>query len=290
VARLASRRLIGRRVKVTIKPKPESQTPDWVVIDGFDISFDIKKTAEPEPNKGRIAIYNMPERLRNKLQLEDDSTIVLEAGYKSNASVLFTGNITRAISDIQGPDIVTNIDAGEGHKAYRKSYVAKSYGEGTPLKTVIEDIVNTFDGFKVTPAITSVLANIGKTIPNALTLDGRSAKILNEVLAPLGYGYSIQNGTIQITQSLGASDEPPVNLTYATGLVGAPQLGEQKGTGGAKKSTITFQSFIQPDLRPGRRVFVDWIERKGNFVCETVTHKGSNYDNEFYSTVEAFLP
>ncbi len=270
---------------VTIKPNPTSPKPDWVVIDGNDVSFDVEKTNEQEPNKGRITIYNLGEKLRNKLQLKDDSTIVVEAGYKQTIAEIFSGNISHTISDIQGPDIVTSIDAAEGHKAYRKAYVAKNYGAGTKLKTVIEDIVKTFDGFKVTPAITKVISSIGKTVPNALTLDGPSARILNDVLSPLGFAFNIQKGEIQIVGYGTASDKPEVNLTYRTGLVGVPQLGEKK-----KKATITFQSFIQAELEPNRKVAIDWIESKGSFVCQTVKHKGSNYDNEFYSTVEAFLP
>lgn len=272
-------------MKVTIKPKPDSPNPDWVVIDGNDVSFDIQKTQDIEPNKGRITIYNLAEKLRNKLQLKDDSSIVLEAGYKQTIAEIFSGNIIHAVSDIQGPDIVTSIDAAEGHKAYRKSYVAKSYGAGTPFKTVIEEIVKTFEGYKVTPSITKVISSIGKSVPNGLTIDGPSARVLNDVLQPLGYAFSIQKGEVQIIAVGGASDAPIVNLTYQTGLVGVPQLGEKKD-----KATITFQSFIQPELVPNRKVFVDWIESKGNFVCQTVTHKGSNYDNQFYSTVEAFLP
>ncbi len=282
-----ARKLFGRRVRVTIKPLATSAKPDWIVVDGHDVAFDVEKNQEIEPNKGRVTIYNLEKKLRDRLQLKDDATVTIEAGYKDTMGVIFTGNITHVLSDIQGPDIITQIDAGESHKAYRGSYHAKSYGAGTPYKTVIEDIVKTFEGFKVTPAITNVISNIGKTVPNALTLDGKSANLLNSVLGPLGLAFSMQQGELQIVEKGKASDLPTVNLTYSSGLVNVPQIGEKKPPA---KATISFQSFIQPELIPLRKVFVDWVESKGEFVCVTVKHKGSNFDNEFYSTVEAFLP
>ena len=83
----------------------------------------------------------------------------------------------------------------------------------------------------------------------------------------------------------GASDDPIIKLDYSSGLVDVPQLGEKKD-----KGTIVFKALIQPELIPGRKVFVDWLLDRGEFVCDSVKHKGSNYDNEFYSVVQAFLP
>ncbi len=277
-------KLFGRVVDAIIKPTATAGRQDWISTNGQDISFDVEKNTDVEPNKAKISIYNLEKKFRDRLQFDDHAVISLAAGYKDTSAIIFTGNITHAISTNEGPDIVTTIDAAEGHKAYRSSRVAKSYGAGTPYKTVIEDVISSFNGFKVTPAITNVIASIGKTVPNSLTLDGQSARVLNDVLTPLGFAFSMQNGEIQLLESGQPSSQPAVRLTYTSGLVGVPHIGEKKG-----KAAISFQSFIQPELIPGRRVFVDWIESKGNFVCETVKHKGSNYDNEFYSTVEAKL-
>jgi hypothetical protein len=186
----SGKRQFGRVVRVIVK----SANGETTSIDGFDISFDVDKNLEPEPNKAKIKIYNLPEDFRNKLQLKDDSKITLEAGYRQTVAAIFEGNLTHALSGIEGPDWVTQITAEEGVKAYRSSYVAKSYGAGTPFKSVVEDIVKTFEGFKITPAITATLSSIGKSFPNGLTLDGQSAKVLNDILRGVGLGFSIQNG------------------------------------------------------------------------------------------------
>lgn len=284
-------KLFGRVTRLRIIPK----TGDIVTIhgksierEGFDLSFDIEKNLQTTPNKAKFTIYNLPDDVRAKLQLKDDDAIEFEAGYKTTSAVVFRGNVTHAIHYLDGADWVSVIEAGEGHKAYRKSYVAKSYGAGTPFKTVVEDIVKTFEGFKVTPAITKAISAVGKTFPDGLTIDGKSADVLNQVLKQGGLEFSIQGNEIQmVKEDTQASDAPAINLDYTSGLVGVPQIGEKEG-----KPTVTFDSLIQPGLVPGRKVFVGvdgvrYLELK----CKTVKIVGDNgFGNDFYCKVEAELP
>lgn len=280
---MAGKKLFGRVCRLTIKPKQG----DSFKIEGFDFAFDVEKNTKPEPNKAEFTVFNLPDDVRAKLQLKDDAEIEFEAGYKTTAALVFKGNISHAIHYIDGPDMVTKIEAGEGHKAFRSSYVAKTYGAGTPFKTVVNDIVKTFEGFKVTPAITKVLSNIGKSFPDGITIDGKSARVLNDVLKGVGYEFSIQNNEIQIlAQGVGASDAPAVKLDYTSGLVGIPQLGEKQGT-----PTLSFQSLVQPGLVPGRKVLVDWEGNGGKqVVVQEVKIKGSNFDTEYYSVCESRVP
>ncbi len=273
----------GRVVRARITPKDGSSI---TVIEGFDVSFDIEKNLEQEPNKGKFKFYNLPEEFRNKLQLKDTDKIVFEAGYKDTVASIFEGNVTHVLSGIEGPDWVTNMEAEEGGKSYRQASVSKSYGEGTPFKTVVDDIVKTFDGLKVSPTVTAAIANIGKTFPNGLTIDGSSARVLNSILQGVGLTFSIQNGQMQILKFGGASDQPIVELDYSSGLVNIPQLGEKKD-----KATISFQCFTNPQIVPGRKVLLKQPKSaRGTYVCQVVKIKGSTFDTEFYDTIEAFIP
>lgn len=276
-----SRALFGRVTRLLITP----ETGDQIQIEGFDMSFDIEKNLEPDPNKGKFTLYNLPEKVRAKLQLKDTAKIKFEAGYKTTAAVVFEGTLTHAISYISGADWVTDIESGEGSKAYRSSYVSKSYGKGTPYKTIIQDVVKTFDGYKVTPQITKLLASLGDAAPNGLVIDGPSAKVLNSMLRGFGMSFSIQRGQIQILQNGGASDLPAVKLGYDSGLVDIPQLGEKKD-----KATVTFKSLLQPELFPGRRVIIASPGLNGTFIVADTKHKGANFGQEFYSVCQAALP
>ncbi len=261
-----------------------TEAGELIVVDGFDMSFDIEKTKEIQPNKAKFQVFNLPERIRNKMQLTDKAKVEFDAGYKTTTSQVFTGNATHALSDVQGADWVTTIEAQEGGKAYRSSYVAKSYGPGTPYKTIIEDVVKSFSVYKITPQITKVISSLGKAAPSGLTIDGPSAKVLNDVLNGLGLGYSIQNGQLQILKTGVGSDLPPVKLGYDSGLVGIPQLGEK-----TDKATVSFQSLLQGELFPGRKVLLASPGIKGTFVCDNVKHRGANFGQEFFSHCQAFL-
>lgn len=282
-------KLFGRRTRLTIRPKDaDAFYIDGKSIDrdGFDISFDIDKDMETKPNKAKFTVYNLPDNVRAKLEVDDNAVIEFEAGYKTTSAIVFKGNIAHVLSALEGPDMATHIEAGEGHKAYRKSYVAKSYGAGTPFKTVVEDIVKTFEGFKVTPAITRAISNVGKSFPNGLTIDGRSARVLNDVLKHGDLEFSINNNEIQIVKTdTRASDAPTIVLDYTSGLVNVPQLGDKDG-----KPKIDFQSLLQPGLVPGRKVQLDWGVGKKNVVVRTVKITGSNFEDAFYCNCEAALP
>ncbi len=281
---MADKRFFGRVCRATIVP--QDNPTDIVLLDGFDVSFDIEKTREQEPNKGKFTFYNLPESLRKRLQLKDTSKITFEAGYKDNTFVLFEGNLTHAMSGLQGGDWVTNLEAGEGHKVYRKSVVSKTFGKGTPFKTVVEYVVKSFEGMKITPQITSTIADITKSFPSGLTIDGPSARVLNEVLRGVGLAFSIQNGKLEINGSEGSTNDQPITLDYSSGLVNIPQLGEKKD-----KATINFQCFIRAGMVPFRKVvLLEPASVKGTYVCDSVKPKGSNFDNEYYDHVEAFIP
>ena len=289
---MAGEKLFGRRVRLTYKPasgEPATRIEGKAIDrDGFDISFEIDKTLQSEPNKGRITVFNLPEDLRAKLQPTDEDIFELEAGYKTTSALIFKGDHAHVTHRLNGGDWETAIEAGEGMKAYRKSYAAKSFGAGTPFKTVVEYVVKTFEGFKVTPAITRTLSNIGKSFPNGLTIDGQSAKVLNEILKQGGLEFSIQNGEIQMVKTdTQASDAPPIKLDYSSGLVDVPQSGEKAG-----KPVITFQSLIQPGLVPGRKVKLD-VKGDGflkEVKCVDVKIRGSNFDTEFYCYVDGEVP
>lgn len=280
-------KFFGRVVRVRVTPDPQNAPGEVVLVDGFDVDFDVEKTSEREPNKGKIVVYNLPEDVRSRLQLKDDSRVVLEAGYRlGTVATIFEGNSKHAPSAQTDVDWVTTIEALEASKAYRNSFAAKSFGPGTPFKTVVEYVVQTFEGFKITPAITRTLASVGDAFPNGITIDGPSAKVLSDVLRGAGLAFSIQNNEIQLLREGAANDQPAVSLDYSSGLVGTPQAGTKQD-----KGMVQFESFLDPRIFPGRRVtLLEPRSFKGTYVAQTVKHKGSTSGGDFITTTEAFVP
>jgi uncharacterized protein YggU (UPF0235/DUF167 family) len=277
----AGARLFGRVVRVTVTPEAGKPT----IINTFDVAFEVEKTIEQEPNKGKVTIYNLPEDLRSRFQSEK-SVVTLEAGYKKTVAQIFKAEIRVTASKIVEADWETTIELREHDKAYRQSVVAKSFGAGTPLKVVVNAITKSFTGLKVSAQATKLLASVADTLPAGLTIDGPSAKVLNDVLRGAGLAWSVQNGEIQILASGKASDAPPILLDYSSGLIGVPEPAESK----EDKKFLKLTSLLQPDLVPGRRVRVDSPLVRGDYVCQKVTHKGSTFDNEYYSHAEAVVP
>lgn len=82
------------------------------------IVFNVDRSVSSNVNTCSIQIYNLPKNIREQIFHDSNSTlnykkVVLEIGYDS-LSLVFQGNINRAYSARNGPDIITYIHSFDG--------------------------------------------------------------------------------------------------------------------------------------------------------------------------------
>jgi hypothetical protein len=102
---------------------------------------------------------------------------------------------------------------------------------------------------------------------------------MDTITKSMNLKWSIQNEKIQVLGRGGANNEPPILMNSSTGLINSP---------GKTKEGIEFESLLNPDLVPGRRVKLDSLFIKGMYVVSVVTHDGDSQKGPNSSKCEAF--
>lgn len=279
---------------------------DWLIrvagaeLRGIDIEFEIKKTLRPEPNTCSLTIYNLKPETRNlldSLNLYDPRKsgaslprgnvaasakvakagrirVEIEAGYKGERSLLFRGDLRRAISEREGASWRTTIEGEDGGHSVLAARVSETFPAGTPKLSVIR---------KCAEAMGVGLGNIAE-VADLLTgvydkgtlLDGSAPDELKGVLRRIGLVYSIQNGVLQFQRA-----------GFGTGdIVRALLLSEQSGLVGSPKKDATGEliatSLLVPNVSVGGYVSLFSQVYKGVYRTVGVTHKGSTFSTDWY--------
>lgn len=278
-----SNKLYMRRVSVGIAGKAGT-----IDLEGLRINFNIEKTNEGSPNRATIKVYNLSDKTRSTFE-EGGARIIVSAGYRDTFGVIFSGNITKAKQKksgksvvteggvkkmIEGVDVITEIDAGDGDNAYRNSVWHKGYPPGTTVRQVIDDLVNSFG----LPKAIDESAIPDKQYANGFATEGYVRNVLNDICKTNDLEWSIQNEVLQIVSKKISTTFGAVLLTPETGLVGSPT---KTGDG------VEFDSLLQPGLMPGRNVKLESRYIKGLFKVRKVTHTGDSHDGDFLSKCEA---
>lgn len=256
-------------------------------FEGLRITFEVEKSNEGKPAPANISIYNLSDKSRALFE-GVGTRVILSAGYESNFGVIFSGNIVRAKQKkkksivkettqhrYEEVDIITEIEAADGHNKYRTSYTARAFPPGTKVRDVLSALTTDF----------GLTANIDL---EAIAEDAQYAQgfsacqetryLLDDICKTYGLEWSIQNEILQIISKDKTTKFGAILLTPKTGLIGSPV----KTTNGCE-----FKSLLQPSIIPGASVKLESKFFNGLYKVQKVTHKGDSHEGDFYSECEA---
>lgn len=242
-------------------------------FDGFRIKFKIIKTSDSSPNKSNIQIYNMTKETR-ALTEKKGLVFILKAGYETSEEKIFSGDVARAITELDGPDYVTTFEAGDGEKAFQTARLEKSFQEGSDIKDIFAEVIGSLG-----QTIKDVTSIKSQKINNGVTLSGLSRNHMNELAEKHGLEWSIQDGGVQVLEKNKSTKETAILLNSNTGLIGVPKKKED--------GSIDVVSLLQPKIKPGRLIKIESNFLTGEYVCRKVTHVGDTHGQEWYSQIEA---
>lgn len=261
-------RLWDRVAVVTVLPPGQP----GVRIEGLRISFTVEKTASATPNSLEVKITN-PSNDTTAALLTRDYTLLLEAGYKDNAELLYAGDILVARDTWQAPDRVVTLTCGDGAKAIRSATIFASFRGGTGARQIFARLA---DALGV--PLGSVAGVDDVQVLTGFSAAGSTRAALDTLARRLHLSWSVQDGELVVRKA----DEPErgeiILLDEQSGLVGSPER-DDKG--------VRFKSLLQPRIRPGRRVRVASRALRGDFLVEKVTHTGDTHSDDWSTDVEA---
>lgn len=257
---------------------------------GLRTIFKFEKNLESNPNTGSISVYNLSETSRAKFEAKN-AICSLDVGYGEKLTQIFKGNISKATTRKQGVDIITDIELGDGEKAYNEATIELSLPAGTTAEQALNKVTTSFQNvaFGGIDAVKSFIINGVKSYGKGITLSGNSKAIMDILTKTLNMEWSIQDGQIQVLEKNKPTMDVAFELTPETGLIGSP--GKIKSDSGKNNPDggIEFQCLLQPNLNPGRAIKIKSFAINGEYRITKVTHEGDNFSGNWLSKCEAYI-
>lgn len=245
--------------------------------EGLRISFDVEKKGGRDPNKATIVVANLTESTRAEITPKG-LTVVLEAGYESNAAGIFFGKTFRVTHAREGADFLTRIEASDGGKEIKEAVGSWSFGPSAQVVQAIRTLVAAM-GLPLSSG--SALTPRHPTFRNGFSFAGRAIDALDTVVTGAGLSWSIQDGQVQVLSADG-DGAPDVVLTSDSGMVGSPTRGEVDDK--TKKERVTVRCLINPQIRPGRRVLVSSFDQpslSGRYLVDALRATGDTHGDDW---------
>ncbi len=257
---------------------------------GLRTTFKFDKNLEANPNTGSIIVYNLSESSRAKFEAKN-AICSLDVGYGDKLTQIFKGNILKATTRKQGVDIVTEIELGDGEKAYTEATIELSLPAGTTAEQALNKVTSSFQtvAFGGVDAVKSFIVNSIKAYEKGITLSGNSKAVMDVLTKTLNMEWSIQDGQIQVLEKNKPTMDLAFELSTETGLIGSP--GKIKSDNGATNPDggIEFQCLLQPNLNPGRVIKIKSFAINGEYRITKVSHEGDNFQGAWLSKCEAYI-
>lgn len=259
---------------------------------GFDISFDVTKNQEKEPNQSTVTIYGIGEENRKAIAKEL-FYVVLHAGYDENIKILSLGEISEIIHSYESPGIKTTISFQDGLKNYAESLISKTFISGTKVNDIINSLATSMN--LPNPKLLDIDDSV--VISSSQTLAGSSSKYLTEICDKYDLKWSIQNNKLVVKKTDTQLSNTIYKINEDSGLIGSvekkitriPKKDKGKSNKNKdKEDLLTVKTLLMPEIIPGSIIEVSSkFFKKSLGIVDSVQHTGSNHENDFYSTIQA---
>lgn len=258
-------------------------------VSALSVVFKAKRSLAARAGTLDLTIRNLsPEHRREILSARRFHTFVeVQAGYVGGMSLIFRGDLRKAVPARDGTDWVVKVTAGDGEHAIRSARVSRSFSPGTTVEAVVRHIAEAM-GVGIGNASTALrgasLGALGDTLPEGTVLGGSAAAELTRLCTAAGKVWSIQEGNLQILPLGGALAREAILLSPGTGLVGTPEV--------VNRRVITVTALLQPGLVPGQQVVVqsDALLTTAPWRITEAEYSGDTHGVDWYAKLTCHRP
>ena len=277
-----------RRAKLTFALMDGST----VVIDSdgtrgtLRMGFTVHKSINGNPNSSTFTIYNLSKKTRDSLN-QNFSGVQLEVAWEtSTLHVIYIGQTLSCITTREGADYVTRITAVTNIKNQSLTPIAKTYGEGMPLKSVLKDVAGRFQDVKIDDNKIKVDGSINY---GGFTTAGLAKDCLDNLANLYGFNWSIQDGVFQAVPDTFTGFANATVVSYKNGTLFSvtPIL----MTSMQLISGITVNALLIPTVFPGDVINVESevnSQLDGAWYVHTIESSGDLCTNEWRMTIQCF--
>ena len=250
--------------------------------------FKVQRTlAMGRAGHAEIVIYGLsPEHRREIISAPRRRTFVeLHAGYQDGQSLLFRGDLRKAVQARDGTEWSVTVTAGDGEHAIRNARVSRSFAAGTTLSTVVRAIAdamgvgvgNALDAFRG-----ASLGAVGDTFPEGTLVHGLAAAELTRLCDSTRLTWSVQDGNLQVLPLGGALAREAIRLSADSGLVGAPEI--------VNRRTVNVKTLMIPGAVPGQQVVLDSAVISGVWRISEAEYVGDTHGSDWGAALVMHRP
>lgn len=260
---------------------------------GLDLTFDVQRSLSRKPNTATLQIYNLNQTDRARIHEQRHYPVKISCGYGEGANTLiFSGDLRKATTSREGPDLITEIEAGDGERLASTARARVSFGRNASVRDVAIALVRACGGTDaLVPNSLRSLSTGQSTYPGGVAVTGLAAVELGRFAESCGYELSFQDGVPQLLSRGRALARSAILLSYDTGLISAPARDS--------RGKVSARCLIIPDLVPGRQVDFDASVTRGlgngltgegggvsgQMRVESIKYSGSTFGADWYADI-----
>lgn len=185
------------------------------------INFSLERTDSSTLNTAKIQIWNLNQAHLNTLA-RTNCQIELNAGYGDSRPCIFKGTVSNVQTDLDGADRMTDIEAIDGFAETKDTFVSISYRGKTAVKTVIDDAAKKM-GLPVRYSSKARSVALRRFFSRGYSYVGAAKNALDAACRLASIAWTIQNGTLQVTQKNEPISTIAQVLDKTSGLIGIPK-------------------------------------------------------------------
>ncbi len=201
----------------------------------LDIEFTVPFDDDTEANEAEIIVYNLSKTTIQALKYNNPITV--EAGYKNDTGVIFSGFISQIKTKIEGMDKITTIKAIDDTDLQERDLVDISYKAGMTASYILKDLLGRL---KLPIAVFSPRRDW--TYKDEVTVDGGLMDNIRQYAEVCGISAYINKGKIYARH---ISEGDNINFTVCadTGLIESPEEFEEEVTAEDYKDIVKGYNF-----------------------------------------------
>lgn len=227
----------------------------------LDFEFTVKFDDDMEANDAEIVVYNLSQDTIK--QLKNKAKISIEAGYKGDTGLVFSGYITKTKTKREGADKVTTIQCIDDIATHTISEITFAAGSKASyiLKTLLGKTGTPIEVFKV---------RRDYTYKDEQKVDGDLMESIKRYSQVCGVSTFIKGGKIYC-RHIKEGDNLYFELSENTGLIGTPEAFEEEITYEDQKEVINgyeCECLLQHRFSAGSIAKLSSLEANGEYrVC-----------------------
>lgn len=240
-------------------------------LSGLRVSFDISMDDTPNPNSGRVTLYNAaPETIA--LAQREGAVVRLLAGYEgAPPRLLFHGNpIPDGVeSRRDGHTRHLVIEAQDGRRAYTGTWIDEAFEGERTARQIYQRVADEL-------GVPLGRFDVGEDVrfPAGLALTGPAREVLDRLSSMTDRKWMIRDGALQVWRPAATTGEPAVLFSSRTRtLIGSPVRTDEG---------VEVRGHIDPSVRPGRPFRVESEAIEGDYVCTECQFRGDTRGADWY--------